>query len=119
MHKLDIDLTNKFLIDLIKFEAERMIEDLNANQMSVVLVPAPEQRHSGHMVRVVESRPPEWYMDLYQIKGRKTFKRHRFMDALGRIKKGIFKLAWPYDVIALEYIQDNLLKKEKPTWAIR
>lgn len=57
--------------------------------MKVIIVPAPEPKHSGHKIRVVESRPPSWYMEkCYSTKGRKTFKRHRFIDALKNISKG-------------------------------
>ncbi len=67
-----------------------MIKELRDSPMLVVLMPAPDSRHVGHMIRVVVSRPPEWYMDRwYAQRGRKTFKRHRFLAALERVARGL------------------------------
>lgn len=75
-----------FLQEVIALEAKAMIREMRDHPMQVVLMPAPDPQHVGHMIRVVVSRPPDWYMDrFYRGKGRKTFKRHRFLDALKRV----------------------------------
>jgi|GEM_PF-4730728 len=77
-----------FFLEIARYEAEQMIRELRHCPMRVILKPAPEPRFEGHKVRAVDSRPPEWYMEIYGQVGRKTFKRHRFLAALERIKKG-------------------------------
>lgn len=77
---------NEFLKEVLAYEAKLLLADMLENPMIVVLMPAPEPRHSGHMVRRVISRPPSWYMDrFYRGRGRKTFKRKRFLRALQRV----------------------------------
>ncbi len=72
--------------------------------MRVILVDAPNPRHHGHKIRAVESRPPDWYMrHCYSKKGRKTFKRKKFIDALDNIAKGKHQVR-VYERIALEAI---------------
>ncbi len=44
--------------------AEFMARQLEGQRLRVVLVVAPEPRHSGHKIRVVESRNPAWYRQL-------------------------------------------------------
>ncbi len=69
-------------------EAKALIKELRDSPMLVVLLPAPDPRHVGHMIRVVVSRPPGWYMARwYAGRGRKTFKRHRFLAALQRVAR--------------------------------
>jgi hypothetical protein len=78
-----------FLDDLFQMEARALIRDLRDHPMQVVLMPAPDPQHVGHMIRVVISRPPDWYMErFYSGRGRKTFKRHRFVRALQRVAEG-------------------------------
>ena len=40
-----------------------MLSDLMEHQLVVEALPAPEQRHSGHKVRVVVDQNPQWYQD--------------------------------------------------------
>lgn len=64
--------------------AAAALQDLEENFLSVVLVPAPVSRFSGHMVREVESRNPEWYQEY--VSGRwHTAKRIRIERALLRV----------------------------------
>lgn len=41
--------------------AEEMLFELENSHFEVVLIPAPERRHSGHQVRALQSANPEWY----------------------------------------------------------
>lgn len=92
--------------------AAELLRDLKNNPMRVILIPAPDPQHSGHKIRVVESRPPAWYFrTCYSIKGRKTFKRHRFVTALSRIKRGYFNDC-TYEQIAMEAIKTALIDPE-------
>lgn len=93
-----------FLQDVYAVEAGDMIRELKQSPMRVILVPAPEARFDGHKVRAVESRPPEWYMQAYSRLGRKTFKRHRFLRALERIRRRDFRPS-RYTKIAIEVME--------------
>lgn len=64
-------------------EAKYLFEDLEENQLKVVLVPAPNPCFSGHKIRHIESKNPEWYRDLY--KHHPNFKRTRSLRVLRRI----------------------------------
>lgn len=44
--------------------ARIMLRQLNREGLEVSLMPAPDPRHSGHSIRVVENRNPEWYREL-------------------------------------------------------
>jgi hypothetical protein len=79
-----------------------LLLDLEANPMKVILAPAPEPRYwspdegrGGHMIRVVESRPPPWYLKLcqrwgYWSKRRGRFERRCFLAAINRAREGVF-----------------------------
>jgi len=41
-----------------------MYQDLQSNQLSCTLIPAPEVKHVGHQIRVSESQNPQWYQDI-------------------------------------------------------
>lgn len=59
-----------------------MAEDLDQSRLEVTLVPAPDQRHCGHMVRVVAGHNPGWYRDLLSLFPRSRRDRaHRFTDS--------------------------------------
>ncbi len=75
-----------FVDEVIALDAKDLILEVRNNPMVVVLMPALDPMHVGHMVRRVISRPPGWYMEhFYHRRGRKTFKRHRFLAALERV----------------------------------
>lgn len=38
-----------------------MAADLRANKIQTVIAPAPDPRHSGHGIRVVQEQNPAWY----------------------------------------------------------
>lgn len=64
-------------------EAKFLIDDLTANKLKVVLVPAPEPKFQGRKIRVVESQNPEWYRELYLLHN--YFRRDSSFRALERI----------------------------------
>ena len=67
--------------------ARAMLDDLDKNFLKVGLVPAPDQHHSGHMVRAVENKNPEWYSKFFRDR-REQVKRHRIIKALKRVISG-------------------------------
>jgi len=82
-------------------EASWLYRELKTEQYCVIRVDAPEQRHALHGIRVVESRNPSWYRDLYfahakwvrERKGKPpaahgNFRRDNSLDALLRISEG-------------------------------
>lgn len=75
-----------------------LIADMDGNPMRVVMVDAPEQRHSCHKVRRVESRPPPWYLNLCAQWGYATtsprmrqckFRRQHFITAINQFAAGL------------------------------
>ncbi len=97
-----------FLEEIIAFEAKKMIRELRENPMLVVLLPAPDPQHTGHCIRAVISRPPGWYMDrFYHSRGRKTFKRQRFLRALQRVVEGKPVLG-NYQLDIVNFIKESL-----------
>lgn len=97
----------EFFLEVARSEADGMIRELKANCMRVALLPAPEPRFEGHKIRGVISRPPEWYMEIYSELGRKTFKRHRFLSALERIRAGKVSNT-TYQRLALRHLKERL-----------
>mgnify|MGYP006879678280 CR=1 FL=1 len=45
--------------------AEMMLQDLESHSLEVILVPAPEQRHHNHCIRVSVAHNVPWYQDLW------------------------------------------------------
>ena len=64
-------------------QADFLYQELRNNQLKVILIPAPEQKHFEHKIRAVESQNPEWYRVLYQQY--LHFRRDRSLDSLQRI----------------------------------
>lgn len=67
--------------------AKRLHADLDADRLSVVLVPAPRQSFEGHKVRAVERRNPPWYRKFFGAR-RCGVKRGRVIRALERVLMG-------------------------------
>jgi len=92
-------------------EAEYLFNDLKSNKLTVVLAPAPEPKHCGHMIRVAESQNPRWYSDLYH--SYEHFRRDRSLRALDRIRKSedrIFRVSpYKYDSIYRQLIFGRLV----------
>ncbi len=57
---------------------EDMRAELEGNKLSVILIPADEVKHCGHMIRAVEEASPEWYKDFCSLyAANRTRRRHR------------------------------------------
>lgn len=54
-----------------------MLQELDIMSLHVGLIPAPEQRHCGHCVRVVWCHNPGWYRDLCAMFPRRRHRRRR------------------------------------------
>ena len=73
-----------------------MKRDLEENKLSVVLIPAPDQKFTGHMIRRAETQNPIWYKSLCndfisERKGgppRTYIKRGHVLRALDNLIKG-------------------------------
>ncbi|MBU1229533.1 MAG: hypothetical protein KKA55_01750 [Proteobacteria bacterium] len=72
---------------------ECMLDELAASGLDVGLVPAQEQRHPGHSVRMVLQRNPAWYRELAAAN-----QRHRRVRA-ARFADPRFKRADVVDVL--------------------
>lgn len=94
--------------------ANDLLQELLSSRLEVVLIPAPEQRHSGHCVRAVQEANPEWYQKFCEIypsnrKGRKIrtkIKRRETIKALEFISKG--KTAGCYGERLISFIHNHL-----------
>lgn len=75
-----------------------MLAELEAAPLLVILAPAPDPRHTGHMVRRPASVPPPWYRRLCAAyassrgvrrgKFDTRIKRRNILRALGRMAAG-------------------------------
>ncbi|MGE4193054.1 MAG: hypothetical protein AB7E51_06675 [Pseudodesulfovibrio sp.] len=61
---------------------EWMLLELDRTGLVVDLVPAPDQRHHSHMIRVAAESNPEWYRDVLALypRGRRN-RDARYTDA--------------------------------------
>ena len=57
--------------------------------LQVCLTPAPEIRHSGHKIRTVICRNPDWYQRMVAARKSSGSLRQRTIRALGRILDGM------------------------------
>lgn len=62
---------------------EGMLSDLKKNRLSVRLIPAPEPKFIGHMIRVRTGENPDWYSHIYHACSRPV--RSRVERVLGRM----------------------------------
>lgn len=82
-----VSLLPAHIRDYFVDRAELLYDELYSRKLTVVLAPAPEPRHAGHMVRVVEETNPNWYSDLYcENVG---FRRDLSLRSLDRIRFGV------------------------------
>jgi hypothetical protein len=93
--------------------AEHLLNELESNYLEVVLIPAPDRRHSGHCVRAVQSANADWYRDFCNkypsrrkgFKTRTRIKRRETIKALEKILSGDF--SGVYSERLLNYIDEN------------
>lgn len=103
-------------------DAETMLDELETFQISVVLVDAPEKRHSDHKIRMVEMQNPKWYRDFCSLyKSDRNDRSTRFhtaikrawtIKALKRIIKG--ETRGVYIERLLDFIEQNSGNEEIP-----
>lgn len=62
----------------LRRQAERMLAEFESRHLEVVLIPAPEKKHSLHCIRAVQESNADWYRkfcDAYQRRRqRRSFK---------------------------------------------
>lgn len=102
---------------LFRSEANFLYNNLLNNGLIVVLLPAPDPKYVGHMVRYTVSKNPEWYSTLYTHY--QNLKRHRSLRALDRIRnqndqqltkvpKSAVHTWWTYDTLYRGFILERL-----------
>jgi len=65
-------------------EANYLFQELRRNKLKVILAPAPNPNHQGHMIRIIENKNPQWYRDLYHSSV--NFRRDLSFKSLDRIR---------------------------------
>lgn len=79
----------KIIHDELNLVAQELLQELNTSRLHVVLVPAPEQRFEGHMIRLAIEKNPRWWQDLYASYRPKKLDKKGFKEALERfMEKG-------------------------------
>jgi len=113
-----IRLLPEAITNLFSAEAGFLYQDLSANKLRIILIPAPDPRHVGHKVRAVEVPNPEWYSKLYHAYP-PHFRRDRSLRALERLilkndqffmdqNCGAVEYKYNYDTIYRKFIFDRL-----------
>ncbi len=74
------------IAELFSFEAASLLDELQENRLTVILIDAPERKHTTHKIRAVESSNPDWYRELYH--SHRHFRRNLSEDSLRRISNG-------------------------------
>jgi len=67
--------------NLFRERADSLYYDLKSNHLEVILVPAPEPRYQGHMIRTVVSKNPTWYQELNRTKSPFVISSIEYQDA--------------------------------------
>lgn len=59
-----------------------MLDELQDRKLEVGLVSAPEEKHTGHCVRLVETTNPDWYRQLCRMypRSRQRNRKEKFTD---------------------------------------
>lgn len=102
-----------------RFIVEEMLCDLRAGALEVVLIPAPDARHTSHMVRAVAGQNAAWYQkfcDQFQARRRRPrrsrtksdtrIKRRDTLRALAELARGECRSEYAqrlYDFICSEH----------------
>lgn len=93
-------MRKKYKMDDIPQIAKVLRQELEANYLEVVLIPAKEPRHSGHQIRATQSQNAEWYKEFWSRHGRgpssngrynkfrSLINRNRTIEALRRMEGG-------------------------------
>lgn len=103
------NLEDSFLLDVIRLEAKDLLKELKENKLEVILIPAPEQKFEGHMIRVSQNRNPDWYVRLYNS-SKESLKRNWTIQSLSKIAENKIRWNSKYDIMLLEMIYERLLE---------
>lgn len=99
-------IENDFLLDLVKSESKKLYQELKQNRLEVILIPAPYQTHSCHMIRAVDSQNPDWYREIFSRD--ESIKRQHSLQALKRISNGDVDLRFKYHRLFLDLIMRRI-----------
>ena len=89
------------------FAAKDLLYELENNCLKVALIPAPEERHSGHMIRAAVSQNALWFQEFTKNRGKNT-DRKRVIKALNKIIDDE-KLTGVYDFELFEVVKNTLI----------
>ena len=108
---------------------KRMLMQLQLEKLEVMLMPAPEQRYPGHMVRTARNRNPYWYRKLCNMnesaRGRQRLlpdtriKRRSILSVLTQlVKKGRSRSKYAPQIIdlAIEEIDWEASQRSTEEW---
>lgn len=95
-----------YIQNSFQYMAHYLIGEMKQSKLEVILVPAPDQRHYGHKVRLAVNHNPRWWSEMYANHPTKL-DRQRFMNALHRIFEACDNDT-KYDCLAREKIKDFL-----------
>lgn len=99
---------NLFLKEVVSLEAKELLQDLKDYYLHVILIPAPDERHTNHQIRVADNRNCDWYKELYWSSG-ETWKRNHTIKFLKQIRDGIFN----YDSLYVQKLLNLILHRLK------
>src|SRR5262245_39829566 len=70
--------------------AAEMLGELLEHKLEVILVPAPDPKHTGHYIRVVADKPPRWFSEVARryMRSSKRYPRPRpnFLKRAGTLR---------------------------------
>ena len=96
---LPINYLPKEISDIFSIEAEYLLNDLKQRKLEVILVPAPEPKHTGHEIRAVANQNPGWYQELYGAYSfeatyisKKTGRKRRYLRSRVGMQKSLYSL---------------------------
>lgn len=108
-------MTEEWIVEM----AREMLDELHSGCLEVVLIPAPDSRHLGHMIRAKQCQNADWYREYAKtrsrpapIKSRPRVKRERTISALERIIEGRTKGTAEEDRL-LEFMKQRKEKLDK------
>lgn len=68
---------DNLLIETVKYIADELLNELESFKHKVILVPAPEPKHSCHKIRVRDEKNPDWFSKLNEGRGGNSSSKYR------------------------------------------
>ena len=98
--------------NLIKQAAKQLLDDMAEHFQEVVLLPAPEPRHHGHMIRGAMNQNPTWYSELFE---RESYVRRKTVEmVLERLSRtGTYLEKSHYENLLRPIIDDLIEENEE------